>query len=279
MAEIPKIFHFVFGLKPQIEPFHLAWYLCLESCRRVNRPQAIHFHYHYEPFGPWWDRIRPHLTLHRVDPVGFITRNQAYWAHREGAFIREQALDYAHQADFLRLEVLAEHGGVYADIDTLFVNPLPEALFRRDFVLGSEGELTGADGRTYESLCNAFIMSRPGAPFAGGWLAEMYALFDGTWDRHSCYGAALMRDRMPDAVHVVPQDWFYRYRWTREDLALLLEGLDRERAGILSIHLWSHLWWEPSRRDFSDFNKDMLTERYVRECDTTYNLIARPFLD
>jgi len=279
MARVPNVFHFVFGLKPQTEPFHVVHYLCLESCRRVNRPEAIHFHYHYEPFGPWWERIRPRLVLHRVDPVSFIARNEAYWTHEEGAFIKQSGLDYAHQSDFVRLEVLNEHGGVYADIDTLFVSPLPDELFGHEFVLGSEGEMTDPDsGRYYESLCNALILSRPGACFGRRWLDDMHRLFDGTWNRHSCYGASMLAGQMPESVQVAPRRWFYRYGWTREDIALLLEHVDRDHADVRSIHLWAHLWWEPSRTDFSHCHKDMFTESYIRGVDTTYNLLARRFL-
>jgi hypothetical protein len=280
MDEVPNRFHFVFGLKPQIEPFHIVFYLCIESCRRINRPEAIHFHYHYEPYGPWWDRIRPHLRLHRVEPVSFVTRSEAYWRHQEGAFIKQAGLDYAHQSDFLRLQVLNEHGGIYADIDTLFVNPLPAELFSYEFVLGSEGEMRNREtGEPYESLCNALILARPGAAFGRRWLQEMYGLFDGTWDRHSCHGAATVRGMMPDAVHVVPHWYFYRYHWTPGDIALLLEGLDGDPGGIFSIHLWNHLWWESSRTDFSKISKETLTEDFIRYTDTTYNVLARRFLD
>ncbi|HET7097880.1 MAG TPA: glycosyltransferase family 4 protein, partial [Casimicrobiaceae bacterium] len=42
------------------------------SCRRVHRPDAIPFHCRFEPHGEWWERIRPHLTVHRVphEPQG-----------------------------------------------------------------------------------------------------------------------------------------------------------------------------------------------------------------
>lgn len=48
-AKIPRLFHFVFGLKEQAEPFHLAYYLCFKSCLEVNKPKAIHFYYKNEP--------------------------------------------------------------------------------------------------------------------------------------------------------------------------------------------------------------------------------------
>ena len=35
----------------------------------------------------------------------------------------------SHEADFVRLDALIAHGGVYADIDTLFVHPVPARLF------------------------------------------------------------------------------------------------------------------------------------------------------
>ena len=66
---VPDTFHFVFGLKPQDEPFHICWYLCLRSCIQVNKPGRILFHYQEEPWGPWWERIRPELELVKVDEV------------------------------------------------------------------------------------------------------------------------------------------------------------------------------------------------------------------
>ena len=51
MTTVPNRFHFVFGLKPQTEPFHIAHYLCLQSCLQVNSPDRIDFYYHFEPEG------------------------------------------------------------------------------------------------------------------------------------------------------------------------------------------------------------------------------------
>lgn len=107
----------------------MVYYLCLQSCLRVNKPERILFHYHHEPYGEWWERIKPDLELHQVEPERFVIDNPAYTQHHEGLFIRANALDYAHQADFLRLKILIEHGGVYADMDTIFVKPLSHHFF------------------------------------------------------------------------------------------------------------------------------------------------------
>jgi hypothetical protein len=279
VSEIPRVFHFVFGLRPQAEAFPLAYYLCLESCRRVQEPDALAFHCHHEPHGPWWDRIRPHLTLTRIEPEAFVVGNPRYLDHNEGQFIRRTGLDYAHQSDFIRLKVLLAHGGVYADIDTLFVRPFPDAFYRESFVIGEEDPVVPhGGGPAQASLCNAILMARSGSAFAQEWLARMYRVFDGSWSRHSCTEAARLRDECPGDVRVVRSDYFYPHMWTPEGLANLFERRAPLPDVTVSVHLWSHLWWEKHRVDFSRFHGGLLTEAYVRHADTTYAELARPFL-
>ena len=279
MAEIPNEYHFVFGLRPQPEPLHVAHYLCLESCRQVNRPDRIHFHYRHEPHGRWWDRIRPHLTLHRIgkSPQAPVLRPGD--ESTEARVIRESGWLYAHEADFVRLSVLLESGGVYADMDTLFVQALPERLFDHEFVLGEEPPQADPLGVLRPSLCNAVIISRPGARFAARWLEQMRRVYDGSWDRHSTREAARLWGEMHAALHVVPQRFFYRHTFTRDGLRTLLAGFDPDFADVYSMHLWAHLWWDEARTDFTDFHAGLLTEAFIRSEDTTYNVIARQFLD
>lgn len=263
----------MFGLRPQLEPFHLAFYLCLESCRRVNRPEKIWFHYFHEPFGPYWNLIKPALTLAKVEPIEQVS--ELRYAH---AYHRKYA--YAHHADFIRLDVLEKHGGVYADMDTLFVNRVPDALFDQDFVLGREA--LSPDERTGEmhpSLCNAFIMARKGARFASIWREEMPGALDAErWSHHSCQLAERIAERHPELLHVEPERTFYKHMWTREGLRTLFEGLDRDVEGMVSIHMWAHLWWSRRRREHSRFHAGLIDERRLRRVDTTYNVLARPFL-
>jgi hypothetical protein len=276
---IPNIFHFVFGLRPQAEPMHVVHFLCLESCRRVYRPDAIHFHYRHAPHGPWWERIRPHLTLHRVAADTRDLDTRRYRDTEEGRYIQRADLMYAHEADFIRLDVLGQWGGVYADMDTLFVQPLPQRMFREPFVVGEEPPLPGADGALRPSLCNALMLARPGAAFPARWRARMTQVFDGTWSRHSCQEAALLWAEMPESIRVLPPRYFYKHGPTRDGIRSLLEGLDTDLHDVYSLHLWAHLWWDEARTDFSNFHAGMLTLDQIRGVDTTYNIIARGFLD
>lgn len=273
MARIPRHFHFIFGLREQTEPFHLAYYLCLESCRRVNRPERLTLYYHYEPFGPYWDLIRGHLELVRV-PLNPRVAGHDYRDRYIGDHLR-----YAHHADFIRVEKLLEHGGVYADIDTLFLRPLPGELYEKPFVIGREDPIRDpATGRMRDSLCNALLMAEPGSAFTRLWLERMPAALDGSWSNHSCQLAHELGQEHPDWLHVEPAASFYPCMWTPEDLRALLESDGMDWKNAYSVHLWSHLWWDEARTDFSPFSGGRLTEAFVREADTSYNLAARPFL-
>ena len=278
MAEVPNVFHFVFGLAPQSAPMHVVHYLCLESCRRVYRPDAIHFHCRHEPHGEWWQRIRPHLTLHRVgrEPQGGDARR--YAESEEGRFIERAGWTYAHEADFIRLDALDAYGGVYADMDTLFVQPLPQRLFQHEFVIGEEA-LPADDGVLRPSLCNAVMLARAGAAFIAQWRTRMAEAFDGTWSRHSCREATQLWSAFPGAVHVVPPRYFYRHAATPAGIHALLESLDLDFHDVYSLHLWAHLWWDEWRTDFTAFHAGLLTVEHIRTVDTTYNVIARGFLD
>ena len=164
----PRAAHFVFGLQEQAEPFHFLHYASLESCRRVLEPETIYFHHKHRPWGPWWERVQPHLTLVEVDLVPEVLA-----ADYSGGLV-PGAYRYAHHGDFIRLDALLAHGGVYADIDTIFVSPIPTDLFEAPFVIGREPAVRDErSGELRPSLCNALMMAngarRLQAHGASGW--------------------------------------------------------------------------------------------------------------
>lgn len=271
-------FHFVFGLREQREPFHILHYLCLASCRAVNRPDAMHFHYRHEPFGPWWDAIKPYLHLTRVPETVSGFAPQRYADSAEGRLIERLGLSYAHEADFLRMDILLAHGGVYADMDTLFAQAYPAAWFEHDFAIGEENAPYMAGQVMRPTLCNAVMFTHPGAAFAARWRERMTVAFDGSWSGHSCQEAARVWRDMPNSVCVLPREYFYRYGSTVAGLRTLLEESDRERADLYSVHLWAHLWWNAARTDFSTVHAGQIDEHWVRERDCTLARLGRRFL-
>lgn len=271
---IPNQFHFIFGLKNQEDPFHLAHYLCIESCRRINQPDKIYFYYNNEPYGIYWELIKRHLTLEQVDLVPFISRFSYGFRNRAC-----KKYIYAHHSDFIRLEKLIQRGGIYADIDTIFVKKFSNILHSKPFVLGREDDIcSGNLSLKKPSLCNALIMSQKGSEFAKIWLDAMEREFDGSWSKHSTLLPYRLSKKYPDLIHIEPSRTFYRHMWTIVGIRTLFEECDRDVEGVISMHLWSHLWWSEKRKDFSSFHGDLITEDYIRNVDTTYNLIARPFL-
>lgn len=270
---IPRIAHFVFGIDEQVEPFHFVHYAAIESCRRVVAPEQIYFHHRYEPWGPWWDAIRPHLRLLRVEEAPAVLAAD----YSSGDVL--PIFRYAHHADFIRLDALIEHGGIYADIDTIFVRPLPEELFEAQFVIGREPPAQDEiSGEWRPSLCNAMLLAEPGSAFAREWREQMPAALNGTWNNHSGFLAAELSQSMPGALRIEPQASFFPFPATRDGLIDLLERRAAVPDNAFSVHLWAHLWWERRRRDFVRAHSGWSAPRFVRHAQTTLADLARPYL-
>lgn len=269
---IPGLAHFVFGLRDEPEPFHLVHYLAVRSCLEMVEPAEVFVHCHHHPEGPYWDRIEPLVRVERVEPVRAVS-NLDYPDPSVARY------SYAHHADFVRLDALAKHGGVYADIDTLFIAPIPERLWRNQFVIGREADVPDPVlGRRRPALSNAFLMSAPGSRFLEAWRAEIGTALDGTWANHSCFLAKDLASRMPNEVHVEPQRTFHEFEPSPAGLSRLLEGNEKNLGGIVSIHLAAHLWWDDERRDVSRVHAGMISEEWIRRAPVTYARMARRFL-
>lgn len=121
---IPKIVHFVYGLRDPNPTLDLIHYTAIKAAHDVLKPDKIMFHYHYMPVGDNFERARPMLTLNKVPLV-------------ETVFDRPVS-HYAHRADVVRLQVLQEFGGIYLDLDLISVKPV-DHLLDREFIMAQEG--------------------------------------------------------------------------------------------------------------------------------------------
>lgn len=247
---IPKILHFVYmgGL-----PFSFVHWMAMQSAVVLNRPEKVYVHCSGEPSGPYWDRIRPVVTLVPTKPVTRV--------------FDRRVSKIPHQADVVRLRALLEFGGIYLDIDTISVQPLTD-LLSYPCVLGVEGEPD--DPQIRRGLGNAVILAEPHAPLIERWYKN-YANFDDTaWDFHSTTVPSELADRFPDEVHIEPYDRFYYPLYTSEGIQSMFASVSSFPSALVH-HLWQLATWKKHLKQLDDAR--------VKQVDSTYNLIARRFLD
>jgi len=276
---IPNIFHFVFGMKPDFggKPFNIVHYLAVRSAAELNRPDKVILHYQYEPEGEWFEKARPYLTLNKISAPQSIHGNTLHHV--------------AHQADIVRLQMLQEHGGIYLDLDTISKKPLTE-LRDHSFVIAKEfmppvyysywDRIKNTVrqfriGPLYEKqkvygLCNAVMLSEPGAPFIELWL-NSYKTFrskgkDEFWVEHSVKVPFQLALEHPSLVTILEPYAFHYPAYDPKGLAWLFE----KNADYPDAYL--HHLWETNAWDYLS----KLTVSEVLSKDTTYNLIARKFL-
>lgn len=252
---IPRIVHFCHGFADKAPVFPLVHYIAVRSAMHWIHPEAVHFHFVNEPVGPYWDAIRPSLTLVRHQPFDHVFDRP----------IRH----FAHKADVVRLRALIESGGIYLDIDTICCRPW-DGLLAKSCVLGLQRYHHGELG-----LCNAVMLGEPGNTFLADWLAAYRDFSDARWDEFSVrvpFQIAGMSGRLQprrDDLHVEPVESFFQPDYTPSGLKNLFERVVSYPRAYCH-HLWESFGY---RRYLLP-----LTEDLVREVDTTYNLLARPFL-
>ncbi len=243
-----KLVHFVYGLRPQLEPFHLLHYLAIETCREVVRPDEIIVHCDALPFGVWWDRARARVTLQRV----------------------------GGPLDEVRLDALSAHGGMCADIDTVFLRPVPDTMWDEPFVIAPAGVPGDDTGTARPSLCSALMMSQPGSNFAAAWRSALADRTGAAAGEPAGFLAAELAAATPDGVRIEPSESFYPVSPDADGLRSLLTSSTLDLSPAFSVHLWASQWWDPARRDVSDCHAGLFTADVIRRADTTLTAVLAP---
>ncbi|KAL9544739.1 hypothetical protein MBANPS3_007473 [Mucor bainieri] len=246
---IPKIVHFVYGLRDPNPTLDLIHYTAIKAAHDVLKPDTIMFHYHYMPVGDNFERARPMLTLNKVPLV-------------ERVFDRPVS-HYAHRADVVRLQVLEAYGGIYLDLDLISVKPV-DHLLDREFIMAQEG----VDGSV--GLCNAMIMARPHSRFVQRWFAT-YALFDSAeWNYHSVILPGKLAPFFRNEITVLNHTAFFWPLWDSHGLRTLY----LEKSYDFSANLGTHIWESAANKNLM---KDM-NEQVVMEIDNSLYCQIRPLL-
>jgi GT2 family glycosyltransferase len=268
--KIPNIIHFIFGFKEQTEEFELYRYLSIKSAIDLNKPDKVYFYYNYEPFGFWWNKIKPYLILEKVEPPKQIFGKKIY--------------HYAHQADIIRLQKLIEHGGIYLDIDTITLKPYTDLLVY-DFVMGKQ---YNSDHSIIYGLCNAVILSSKNSSFANKWL-DTYKTFrakgrDIHWDEHSVKKPYELSEMYKNEIKIIDDDCFFYPLWY-DIHQLLFTPIDNDKKidntnlqnnaykKIIQNNYCIHLWDTYSNEYLKKLTLDNIFQEH-----TLYNIFSRKFL-
>jgi GR25 family glycosyltransferase involved in LPS biosynthesis len=257
---IPRTFHFITGLDENFggKPFSFIHFMAIRSALRLNHGFRAKVYYHHEPSGKYWNAIKGDVELVRVDLPTEVFGNPVE--------------HFAHKADVLRLQILLKYGGIYLDLDTICQRPFEQLLDGR-VVMGLEERGGNEGSRKTEGLCNATIIAPPNADFLRLWY-ETYRDFTGgtsgdKWNKFSVQIPMALARKRPELLRIEPATSFFWPSWDRVGLDSLFSK-DCEFPDAYSFHLWESQSWP--------YVKD-LDESAVRQVDTTYNKLARRFLD
>lgn len=241
--------------------FSLVNYLAVRSAATVNAPDELILYHDRKPSGRWWDAAREFIT----DAVG---------VEPPTSIGGRPVIHPAHKSDLIRLEVLMRDGGIYLDLDVLSVRPLTPFL-DKSLVLGQEGE-DGCHG-----LCNGVILAEADAPFGREWLAGFNpatSRWDGFrsrgrdeyWSEMSVKYPAYLATLFPDDITIAPYDAFHWPTWTDEHLEWLFHG-----AGDVFPNAYCHHLWTSHSAEYVK----ALSPEYIKQVDTNFNLLVRPYFD
>jgi hypothetical protein len=273
VAPIPKVVHFIWGLKEGRGPharFGFMEYLSIRSALVALRPDEVVVHHaSLDQSGEWFRKVRANLTLVHHDPA---TDEALRTAHGWQA---------AHQADVLRLAILHRAGGIYLDLDVIALRPF-DALLR-----GRADVVMGHEGGNRAGMANAAVVARPGAAFLERWMASYASFSRSEWNYHSVTLPKEMALRHPAEVCALPPTAFFWPTWTFHHVEHMHRPLSRAEAraverdlrdhagalfdGQLAYHAWSQMAWAPYLRH--------LTPEAVRTQDTRFNIMVRRFLE
>lgn len=262
MTRIPNIIHYTHLVLPGTtpKPFSLVHFLAVKSAYIYNRPDTIFFHCTEEPTGEWWEQARPYVTINKVEAPTSIAGRRFYHP--------------AHSSDLLRLYQLREHGGIYLDLDVICTRSFAP-LRDHEFCLGQQG-VNGSLG-----ICNAVILAEPHAFMTDRWIEgfdpatsllqgfRSQAQFDEYWCEMSVDYPAVLAQRWPEHITVLPHDAFHWPLYMPDHLAMLFDE-DHTFPNAYCHHLWQSLSWEPylSKLSVAD----------IMERPSTFNRIARTVL-
>ena len=225
LLDIPNIIHYIYGLEKQTTEFPFVYYVSILSNHLINKPYIIFFHYQYEPYGFWWEKVRDFIQLN------YINADNLHWG-------KKKIIKYAHKADKIRLEMLLKYGGIYMDIDTITYRSYKD-LLKYDFVIGIQSENYGKENITL--YCNAILLSKKNNIFIKKWMEKYEYYFNSNdWCKASVHLPHLIFksiDPYENNIKILEKEYFYYPSYDETDK--IFEKDENINEKLITLHLWS----------------------------------------
>jgi mannosyltransferase OCH1-like enzyme len=215
---IPNIVHFNYGLMEQEEDFLFVYYIAVLSCKLINNPEKIYFHYHYEPKGQWWKKTKELVDLIKIDvPLSIGTKS-----------IKK----VAHKSDIARMQILKKYGGIYLDIDTISIRSYKDLLHNKFFIAN---EIT--ESGKNKGLCNAIMGTEPEGSFITNWWNNYEEHFDPDgWQESSTILPFHLSKENTNLTILKPSNFLLP---SCESIELIFEKPNNISEDLIVLHYWN----------------------------------------
>ena len=213
---IPRIVHFI-KLDGDFTALH--WFAVL-SAKQIIKPKhiIIHIPEGLSIHGCWWKKAVDAVYVRRV-PLDELVDSV------DGLDV----VHLAHKADFLRLTILNDVGGIYMDMDAIAVKPIDNLLMENHAVVSKlfNGHLG-----------NGMMLATPQSCLMCTFAQMACSVYNGEWDVHSVGVLSDLllppNNKFPEALVLEHHQGFFPFSWNMEHLELLM--VHPAKTSSWSIH-------------------------------------------
>ena len=251
----PNIAHYVWLGNSSMD---YAWYLGALSVLHVLKVDRVFIHGE-TPTGKYWDTIR------RNDRVKVIYR------YPDTYVFDQRVSNVAHKSDVWRFDIMNKYGGLYLDVDVIFVKPLSDRLRAYDAVLNT-ANIYGNKIHGYPNILqNGVLLGKPGSRFWSECLKTMRKYIDKRWIWNSCYLPYKVKERYPKALLIDTRLQVECFRakcrpfWTVNDNNMTKNRVTNWRTDAYSFHFTGRIPPELQQENLVVHSESMFGEisRYI----------------
>lgn len=257
---IPNSLHFCFIGGGN---FSIINYLSIKSSIKLNNPIKSTIYIDQEPAGEWWQKIKPLLTVERINTPTSV--------------FDCPLLHPAHQTDVIRLENLIKHGGIYLDVDVICRKPFTNLLNGVNVVMAKEVLQNKTVG-----LCNAVILAPPNSNFLKRWYQGFDPQkslwrgfrskgYDEYYSEMSVKYSYFLSSIYAEEIDILGSEAFFYPNYSQKELALFFETYDPSFENSYCHHLWSNAAYDKYLKQ--------VTQESIDKQDTSFSRLAKQFLD